>query len=212
MTAGVSTTGPARAPSGPPSDGGLTALVTSAAAGDTQAWNDLVERYAPLVHATCRRWRLDTADEADVSQTVWLRLVENLGRLREPQALPGWLRTTTVRECTRLYHARRRERPDDLTVHLEQSPDDGSAPVDERLITAERDAALRAAFAELPERCQRLLGLLMRDPPASYGDITARLGMPGGAIGPNRSRCLDRLRGNPTFRTLIAADPARRRP
>ena len=189
-------------------DGGLTALVTAAAGGDTQAWNALVERYAPLVHATCRRWRLDDADAADVSQTVWLRLVENLGRLREPQALPGWLRTTTVRECTRLYHARQRERPDDLAVHLDHSADDGSGPVDERLITAERDAALRAAFAELPDRCQRLLGLLMRDPPTSYTDITARLGMPGGAIGPNRARCLDRLRNSPTFRTLIApADP-----
>jgi DNA-directed RNA polymerase specialized sigma24 family protein len=83
--------------------------------------------------------------------------------------------------------------------------------VDERLITAERNAALRAAFAELPERCQRLLGLLMRDPPTSYTDITARLGMPSGAIGPNRARCLDRLRASPTLRTLIAAaDPGGR--
>jgi len=212
MTAGGPIAGPAHARSGRPpdetfeaADGGLTALVTSAAAGDTRAWNALVERYAPLVHATCRRWRLDDADVADVSQTVWLRLVENLGRLREPQALPGWLRTTTVRECTRLYHARRRERPDDLTVHLEHSPDDRSGPVDEGLLAAERNAALRAAFAELPERCQRLLGLLMRDPPAAYTDITARLGMPGGAIGPNRARCLDRLRHSPTLRTLLAA-------
>lgn len=190
------------------SDGGLTALVTSAAAGDTRAWNALVERYAPLVHATCRRWRLDTADAADVSQTVWLRLVENLGRLREPQALPGWLRTTTVRECTRLYHARRRERPDDLAGYLDRSPDDGSGPVDERLIDDERDAALRAALAELPERCQRLLGLLMRDPPTPYTDISAQLGMPCGAIGPNRARCLNRLRRSPTLRALLAdADP-----
>ncbi|GAA3343064.1 sigma-70 family RNA polymerase sigma factor [Amorphoplanes nipponensis] len=190
------------------SDGGLTALLTSAAAGDARAWNALVERYAPLVYATCRRWRLDAADTADVSQTVWLRLVENLGRLREPQALPGWLRTTTVRECTRLYHAQRRERPDDLVAHLARSPDDGAGPVDGRLIADERAAALRAALAELPDRCRRLLGLLMSDPPTSYADISARLGMPCGAIGPNRARCLDRLRGSPTLRALLTdADP-----
>jgi len=207
--------GPARARSGVPpdeefqaADGGLTALVTSAAAGDSAAWNALVERYAPLVHATCRRWRLDTADVADVSQTVWLRLVENLGRLREPQALPGWLRTTTVRECTRLYHARQRERPDDLVGQLAHSPADESDPVDGRLIDDERNAALRAALTELPERCQRLLGLLMRDPPTSYTDISARLDMPCGAIGPTRARCLDRLRNSPTLRALLAdADP-----
>lgn len=190
------------------SDGGLTALVTSAAAGDRSAWNALVERYAPLVHATCRRWRLDPADVADVSQTVWLRLVENLGRLREPQALPGWLRTTTARECNRLYHARRRERPDDLGAYLARSPAEESGPVDERLLTDERHAALRAAVTELPERCQRLLGLLMRDPPTSYTDISARLGMPCGAIGPNRARCLDRLRRSPSLRALLTdADP-----
>ena len=196
------------APAGEPLDGGLSALVTAAAAGDAKAWNTLVERYAPVVYATCRRWRLDTADAADVSQTVWLRLVENLGRLREPQALPGWLKTTTVRECTRLYHARQRERPDDLAGYLAHSPADESDPVDGRLIDDERDAALRAAVTELPERCQRLLGLLMRDPPASYTDISARLGMPCGAIGPTRARCLDRLRGSPTLQALLTdADP-----
>ncbi|GIF16965.1 RNA polymerase sigma factor [Actinoplanes teichomyceticus] len=186
-------------------EGDLATLVAAAAAGDTEAWNTLVSRYGPLVHATCRRWRLNDADAADVSQTVWLRLVENLDRLREPQALPGWLMTTATRECTRQYRAQQRERPDDPAVHLDRAPDDGAGgdAVDGDLLRHERDAALRAAFAELPEHCRQLLGLLMRPQPIPYADISARLGMPCGAIGPNRARCLERLRRSPALRALL---------
>src|SRR5689334_23629544 len=77
----------------------VTDLVTRAGSGDKQAWDVLVERYAPLVWSICRRYRLSGADAADVGQNVWLRLVEQLDRLRDPAALPGWLVTTTQREC-----------------------------------------------------------------------------------------------------------------
>lgn len=185
------------------SEGDPALLVSAAAAGDPAAWNALVDRYAALVHAVCRRWRLDAADTADVSQTVWLRLVENLGRLREPQALPGWLMTTTNRECTRIYHAHRRERPDEVVESLAQTADTDPA-LDGALLREERDAALRAALGELPERCRRLFDLLMADPPAAYADISDRLGMPCGAIGPTRARCLDRLRRTAAVRALLA--------
>ena len=79
----------------------VTQLVRASADGDQAAWNELVRRYARLVMAVKRGYRLTTADAQDVSQTVWLRLVENLGNLREPEALPRWLETTTQRECGR---------------------------------------------------------------------------------------------------------------
>ena len=70
-------------------------LVSQARNGDKHAWNALIELYAPLVWSICRRYRLDRADAEDVGQTVWLRLVDQLDRLRDPDALPGWLVTTT---------------------------------------------------------------------------------------------------------------------
>jgi len=66
--------------------------------------------------------------------------------------------------------------------------------IDEEILMAERNAALRAAFAELPPRCQRLLAMLTSDPPSSYADISATLQIPMGSIGPQRARCLERLR------------------
>src|ERR1700685_1203138 len=76
----------------------LSRLVQASAAGDEAAWNELVRRYSPLGMAGARGSRLAAADAQDVSQTVWLRLVEHLADLREAEALPGWLVVTTQRE------------------------------------------------------------------------------------------------------------------
>jgi DNA-directed RNA polymerase specialized sigma24 family protein len=83
-------------------DPSVILLVTRARAGDQQAWNALVERYAPLVWSICRRYQLGGADASDAGQNVWLRLVDQLGKIRDPAALPGWLATTTRRECNRV--------------------------------------------------------------------------------------------------------------
>jgi RNA polymerase sigma factor (sigma-70 family) len=175
-------------------DPSVVALVSRAATGDQGAWNEIVERYSPLVWAICLRYRLDRQDIDDVGQSVWLLLIEKLGSLREPAALPGWLGTTTQRECLRvLRDARRHDRTE---LPEDQLPPD-PALIEDLVITAERDAGLRAAFAELPRTCRELLAMLVCDPPCRYEDISATLGMAMGSIGPIRARCLDRLRRSP---------------
>jgi RNA polymerase sigma factor (sigma-70 family) len=181
----------------------VIALVTRAAAGDQRAWNEIVERYAPLVWSICLRYRLERQDIDDVGQSVWLLLVERLGRLREPAALPGWIATTTQHECLRVLRAARRHDHAELLAE-EQMPSDAEATlIEEEILAAERNAGVRAAFAELPRGCRDLLGLLISDPPRSYEDISATLGMRVGSIGPMRARCLDRLRRSPHI-TAIA--------
>ena len=85
----------------------VTDRVTRARNGDKQAWDDLVERYAPLVWSICRRHQLSDTDVGDVHQSVWLQLVSQLDKIRDPAALPGWLATTTRRECGRVLRAAR---------------------------------------------------------------------------------------------------------
>ncbi len=175
-------------------DPSVVALVARAAGSDQAAWDELVDRYAPLVWSICVRFELSSQDIEDVGQNVWLRLVEQLGNLREPAALPGWLATTTRRECLRVVKASRRvDIPgDELTERL--SPQTDAAAIEQEIITAERNALLRAALAELPPRCRRLLSMLITDPPCSYAEISAVLGIRVGSIGPERGRCLERLR------------------
>ena len=182
-------------------DPSVVALVIRATAGDQVAWDEIVERYAPLVYGICTRYRLSRHDIEDVGQTVWLLLVEHLDKLREPAALPGWLATTTARECLRVVAAGnktelRRNEWDESTWFVNDKA------IDEEILMAERNAGLRAGFAELPARCQQLLSMLISDPPSSYASIHDALGIPVGSIGPQRARCLDRLRRSNAFLAL----------
>jgi RNA polymerase sigma factor (sigma-70 family) len=189
----------------PVREGSVVTLVMRARDGDERAWAALVERYAPLVWSLCRRYRLDATDTADVGQNVWLLLVNQLGKIRDPAALPGWLVTTTRRECGRVLgraqmHGARRMLDED------NIPDAKAETIEHGLLAAERHAALHEAFTHLPPRDQRLIALLIEDPPVPYAEISTRLGIPVGSIGPNRRRCLDRLRHHPPIAALISAE------
>jgi RNA polymerase sigma factor (sigma-70 family) len=181
-------------------------LVMGARKGDQHAWNALVERYSPLIWSICRRYRLSQTDAEDVAQTVWTRLVDQLDSLCQPAALAGWLSTTTRRECTRVWRANCRHSAAGQVPDFESIPDELTEAVDHELLLAERNAALREAFTRLPLDCQRLLALLITDPPMPYAEIGRKLGMPVGSIGPNRRRCLDRLRRDPAIAALINAE------
>jgi RNA polymerase sigma factor (sigma-70 family) len=183
-------------------------LVTRARNGDRSAWEALVDRYSPLIWSICRRYQLDRTDAEDVGQAVWLRLVEQLDNLRDPAALPGWLVTTTQRECYRAQRARCRLAAGEQVPDADSLPDDQTVVAEDELLMAERHAALREAFRELPPSYQRLLALLIADPPIPYAEISARLGIPIGSIGPSRSRGLERLRRHPAVAALISAGVA----
>jgi RNA polymerase sigma factor (sigma-70 family) len=185
----------------------VTSLVAQATNGERQAWDALVDRYAPLVWSICRRYRLDAADAQDAAQTVWLHLVDQLGSLRNPAALPGWLATTTRRECGRVARAAHGPLAAGYDPGAGSLPDEQAVTAEQDLLTAERHAALREAFGDLPAGCQRLIALLAADPPLPYAEISARLGIPAGSIGPTRRRCLDKLRRHPAIAALINAEP-----
>ena len=184
----------------------VTGLVTRARNGERQAWDALVERYAPLIWSICRRHRLEAADAQDAAQNVWLKLVDQLDKIRDPAALPGWLATTTRRECGRILRtARQTPRRRVMRWPPGSSRTDHAQAAEQDLLAAERHAALREAFGQLPPGCQQLLALLIQDPALSYAEISARLGIPVGSIGPSRRRCLDKLRRHPAITALINA-------
>ena len=182
----------------------VTELLLQAAQGDQSAWNAIVDRYTNLLWSVGRAHRLDTASIYDVVQTSWLRLLENLDRIREPERLAGWLATTARRECLRLLQQSGREQ---LGWDDEQAPD-VAEPVDQLLLLQERDAQLWQCFLLLSARCQQLLRVLMAVEPPSYAEVAVSLGLPIGSIGPTRMRCLQRLR-ELVLETEYPFDPAR---
>jgi RNA polymerase sigma factor (sigma-70 family) len=169
-------------------------LVTAAAGGDQRAWDELVDRFSGLVWAIARAHRLGHADAADVSQTTWLRLVEHLHRLRDPEHVGGWLATTARHECLRVIRRANRELPDDsLDAELDAASEPAPSP-ESVLLSNERRVELWQALTRLSQRCQLLLRALAAAPQPSYSEVSAALAIPIGSIGPTRARCLDHLR------------------
>jgi RNA polymerase sigma factor (sigma-70 family) len=178
-------------------------LVRAAADGDKAAWDQLVEAFSGLVWSVVRGHGLYGAEAADVSQTVWLRFVEHLHRLREPERAGAWLATTARHECLRVLRRRGRAT---ATATPPDVPDvSADADPGARVVATEEHELLMAGLERVSEQCQTLLRLLIADPPLSYDDIAAVLEMPKGSIGPTRQRCLVRLRAVMT--TLRGATP-----
>jgi RNA polymerase sigma factor (sigma-70 family) len=168
-------------------------LVRRAADGDRQAWERLVDQFARLIWSITADFKLVESDAADVAQTTWLRLLEHFHRIEYPDRVGSWLAATARNECMRSLAARKRlvlaQDNEVLTGAVGSEPE-----VDERILAHERDQVVRDALSRLPKRWQRLLELLMADPPASYAEISDQLGVPVGSIGPTRGRCLAQLR------------------
>ena len=178
----------------------LCRTVRAAAAGDDRAWAAIIARFGTTIRAVARRHRLNHADQEEIVQRTWLRLIERIHTIREPAAMAGWLATTARRECLRLQGARAREvLGGDVPVTVD------TETVDETVIAAERADALHGAVDRLTGRQRALMKLQLVQPALGYDEIGSALGLPVGSIGPTRGRSLDRLRQDPWLRSALAA-------
>ncbi|MFL6129423.1 MAG: RNA polymerase sigma factor [Mycobacteriales bacterium] len=181
-------------------------LLEAARMGNESAWSELVTRCTAALSRTARSYRLNESDVADVVQLTWLRLVENLDRIRQPQALNAWLITTCRREAMRAVRANSRTDPHDPGDPLGglarlASQDAWSDPV-YVVLRKEASAVVRLAVEKLPQRQERLLNKLMSthgETAGSYLHVAAALHIPVGSVGPTRQRALQRLRADETL-------------
>jgi RNA polymerase sigma factor (sigma-70 family) len=190
---------------------GVEELVAAAAAGDARAWNDIVERFVPLVRSVIRSFRLSPSDAEDVSQTLWLRLVEHLGDIRDPAALPGWIRSTARNECLTLVRVSQRTTLPGAGLDNTLDASVEAADPGEAMYAQQSHEALLRALAELPDSQRRLLEALLADPPLTYDEISTRLGIPRGSIGPTRARALQNVRASSALSAMVSFDSGARR-
>nr|MBC7245182.1 sigma-70 family RNA polymerase sigma factor [Chloroflexota bacterium] len=174
-------------------------LITACLNGQAWAWDTLVDRYKRLVYSLALRAGLGEEDAADVFQTVFTVLVESLPNLRAPQGLAAWLITTTKRTSWNVLRKRSRELPQSVARQGDAQP---NPPTEEWLLSGHPDestwvdqALVREALERLGGRCKELLQLLYYDPTEpSYEQISQRMRLPLGSIGPTRARCLQKMR------------------
>ena len=180
-------------------------LVAGIRAGDETAWRALRERYEPLLRWLARQCGLPAEDAADAVQLTWLRCLEHIGQLTDAARLSGWLATICRRECIRLAARTHREIPvsttgiAQLTAARTQAPD----PCAE-VALRDQCTRLRRAIMALPDRQRAVLAELISRDDQSYLDLSRRLGIPVGSIGPTRQRAVSRLRLDPRLDTLSA--------
>jgi len=170
-------------------------LLSACLAHHGWAWDALVDRYKGLVYSIALRTGLSQDDAADVFQTVFGLLLQHLPTIREPQGLAAWFITTTKRECWRLLRKRQREVTGSELPALFAAAEGWlhNLAAEESLWV--RRALIGDALALIGERCRKLLSLLYLEPEEpSYDEISARLAMPLGSIGPTRARCLRKMR------------------
>lgn len=166
-------------------------LVARCLAGDEDAWESLVERHGRVVWAVAYRLGLSQEDAADVYQSTWRTALEEISRVRDPEAIGGWLARVARHQAMRLrrgYGIARKSRElvarEDVDTQL---PDEDLGRLEER-------RKVQDALDEVGGRCAELLrALYYEDPTPSYEAISARLEMRIGSIGPTRARCLQKM-------------------
>jgi RNA polymerase sigma factor (sigma-70 family) len=167
-------------------------LVSLCLKGDSQAWECLIARYRRLIYSIPVRFGFSAADCSDVFQAVCLRLIENLGQLKDGAKVSAWLITTTTRQCT---HDRALKHRESGTEDDFEEPEAPGENVEEIRIQAQEQQDIRDAVEVLPERCRQLVEMLYFDTNnPSYEAIAETMQMPVASIGPTRARCLEKLR------------------
>ncbi len=171
-----------------------TRIVAACLSGDERAWSDLLERYKNLIYSIPLRYGAPPQDAADIFQAVCLDLFNELPRLRDAEALQGWLIRVTTHKC---YHWKRRQIVKESDLDHEQLETLSALPAmaPDLLAVVEREQAVREAIADLPPRCREMIELLFFEhPPMPYNDVARRLNLATGSIGFIRGRCLKRLK------------------
>jgi RNA polymerase sigma factor (sigma-70 family) len=174
----------------PSADWSNTRVVAACLAGDERAWSALLDRYKNLIYSIPLRDGMSPQDAADIFQAVCLDLFHELRRLRDAEALQGWLIRVTANKC---YHWKRRRISGERTLEADGAENlrarDAMAP--DVLAEVEREQMVREAIGHLPPRCREMIELLFFDhPPMAYNELARRLNLATGSIGFIRGRCL----------------------
>lgn len=157
-------------------------------------WALLVDKYKSLIYSIPFRYGFSREEAADIFQSVCLDLIQELPKLRDPQALPKWLMQVTAHKCfhRKAFNNRMVSRDDeDITVPETSAP----AEAEINLFEIEEEQMLREAMASLAPRCRELVHMLFfEEPKRPYQQVAASLGLAKGSIGLLRQKCLDHLR------------------
>ena len=170
-------------------------LVRDCLAGKDEAWAALLDKYQNLIFSIPIKHRLPREEAAEIFQAVCAELLSELPKLRDPQALSGWLIKVTSNKCLHWHKQQQRWNAGDADAEDASTPAENLA--ENLLIEVEKEQKLREAISKLSPRCSEMIRILFyEDPPRAYKEVAESLGIAVGSIGFIRGRCLDKLRAS----------------
>lgn len=181
-------------------------LIQACRAGDTTAWERLLDKYERLVYSIALNQGATAEDAADVTQITFTILMQSLDDLRDDSNLAAWLGTVARRHTWRLLKRRRRE-PTGPEEDVAADPSARETSTANSAIARwEQIEWIEYGLNLLDERCRQLLLALYFDPDEpSYVDVADRLDMAVGSVGPTRARCLERMRRHLDWNGSVSA-------
>ena len=169
-------------------------LVRECIEGSDDAWSFLFDKYRNMIFSIPLKYGMSGDEASEILQEVFLKLLSELPRLREPRALPAWLMRITANECCHLIKKQRRLFSVQVETgigELTAAPEAGNTILEE----VRQEQLLRDTIADQAPRCRRLIEMLFfSSPVVPYERVAALLGVAKGSIGFIRMRCLERLR------------------
>jgi len=124
-------------------------LVARSLAGDSTAFDTLVERHRRNVYHVCYRFVGNHEDASDLAQDVFLRAFRALRRFKGQSSVGTWLYRIAVNvSLNRVSVKTPQSEPIDARQHVDTRSD---AP-GEQMLRDERAARVRAALAKLPRK------------------------------------------------------------
>ncbi|MEQ8765787.1 MAG: sigma-70 family RNA polymerase sigma factor [Planctomycetota bacterium] len=171
---------------------------------DDSSWDRVVRMYAPLILHWCRRFGLQEADAADVTQEVFAAVHRGIASFRHGRAqdtFRGWLRRITVNKLRDRYRREAGDTQGRGGTGAWRALDrlEGSPPVSEESLASDtgEGALVRRALERIrPEFRETTFRAFWRTAvdACSAPDVARELGLSAGAVRVAKSRVLQRLR------------------
>ena len=164
-------------------------LVAAAKYGDPEAFDELVEAYAPRLHAVARRMVGDDL-AADVVQDAFFAAFKSLKRYRGSASFSTYLHTIVINGCKRAL--KKRPKHMSLLEHGQHDPQDGSDP-SHQFERREARSQIDEAMGSLPDVFRETLSL-REFSELSYSEIAEVLGIREGTVKSRIARARGLLR------------------
>jgi len=166
------------------------ALVRQCLAGDTSAFDVLVERHRRQVYQVCYRFVNNHEDASDLAQDAFLRAYRALHTFKGNSAFSTWLYRVAINVCLNRVSAK--QAPTEPLDQREHQDVRGALP-DREVLRQEQAATVRAAIARLPKK-QRATMILRVYHELPHDEIAAILGSSVGAVKANFFHALANLK------------------